>query len=61
MDPRTLEQIYTPFFSTKGINGAGLGLRLSKSAVERHGGKLQCISTPGEGTCFRIRIPLAQL
>ena len=60
MDPKTLEQIYTPFFSTRGKDGAGLGLRLSKSAVERQGGKLQCISTPGEGTCFRIRIPLAQ-
>ena len=60
MDKKTLEQIYTPFFSTRGKDGAGLGLRLSKSAIERQGGKLQCISNPGIGTCFRIRIPLAQ-
>lgn len=60
MDKRTLEQIYTPFFSTRGGDGAGLGLRLSKSVVERQGGKVQCISTPGEGTCFRIRIPLTE-
>lgn len=60
MDKKTLEQIYTPFFTTRGKDGAGLGLRLSKSAIERQGGKLQCISSPGEGTCFRIRIPLAQ-
>ncbi len=61
MDKKTLEQIYTPFFTTRGNEGAGLGLRLSKSAIERQGGKLQCISNPGEGTCFRIRIPLAKL
>ncbi len=57
MDKKTLEQIYTPFFTTRGKDGVGLGLRLSKSAIERQGGKLQCISTPGEGTCFRIRVP----
>jgi signal transduction histidine kinase len=58
MSPEVLDQIFTPFFTTKGKTGTGLGLRMSKSAVERHGGGLECVSTPGDGTCFRVRLPM---
>lgn len=57
--PEVKNQIFQPFFTTKGSAGTGLGLRMSKTAVERQGGGLECITTPGEGTCFRIRLPLA--
>jgi signal transduction histidine kinase len=51
--------LFTPFFTTKGHGGMGLGLRLSRTAVELHGGTLSCESAPGEGSCFRIELPLA--
>ena len=59
MNDETLARIFTPFFTTKGTSGMGLGLRLAKATVERQGGTLDCTSTPGKGTCFRIRFPLA--
>lgn len=53
----TLDRIFTPFFTTKGRDGMGLGLSLSRSVVERHGGALECFSKQGEGTRFCIRMP----
>jgi len=52
-------QIFSPFFSTKKEQGMGLGLRLSQMTVESHGGTIQCLSTPGVGTCFRLQLPLS--
>lgn len=54
------QQIFNPFFTTKPIGqGTGLGLAISYQIVaERHGGKLECQSTLGEGTTFTIAIPL---
>lgn len=54
--------IFDPFFSTKPI-GKSIGIGLSISwhiIVERHGGILQCISTPGQGTEFAIELPIQQ-
>ncbi|WP_414624664.1 AAA family ATPase [Calothrix sp. CCY 0018] len=55
-----LNKIFDPFFTTKPVgNGTGLGLSTSYSiVVEKHGGKLSCISTPGEGTEFVIELPI---
>ncbi|MEH1872013.1 trifunctional serine/threonine-protein kinase/ATP-binding protein/sensor histidine kinase [Nostoc sp.] len=52
--------IFNPFFTTKSVgSGTGLGLSTSYSiVVEKHGGQLSCISTPGEGTEFIIEIPV---
>lgn len=54
------QQIFNPFFTTKPIGqGTGLGLAISYQIItERHGGKLECQSTLGEGTTFTITIPL---
>ncbi|HEX8899420.1 MAG TPA: hybrid sensor histidine kinase/response regulator, partial [Chthoniobacterales bacterium] len=49
-----------PFFSTKGERGTGLGLSMVYGIVERHGGKLEIESAPGEGTTFIIRLPVAE-
>lgn len=56
------KQIFDPFFTTKPIGkGTGMGMSISYQIVtERHGGQLICISTPGQGTEFKIQIPLRQ-
>jgi signal transduction histidine kinase len=56
MTPEVLERIFTPFFTTKGRAGMGLGLRLSRTAIEANNGTLECTSEPGQGTCFAIRL-----
>ncbi|WP_292764209.1 ATP-binding protein [Nostoc sp. NOS(2021)] len=53
-------QLFDPFFTTKPVGkGTGLGLSISyQIVVQKHGGKLQCISAVGEGTEFIIKIPV---
>ncbi|MFH1531813.1 MAG: ATP-binding protein [Pseudomonadota bacterium] len=53
-----LEHIWTPFFTTKEGTGTGLGLHVSKTIVERHGGTLECTSVPGKGTRMTIWLPI---
>ena len=49
-----------PFFSTKGERGTGLGLSMVYGIIERHRGKLEIESAPGQGTTFTIRLPTAE-
>lgn len=60
MDEKTAAKLFEPFFTTKPVGkGTGLGLSISyQIIVEKHGGKLSCHSTPGEGTRFVIQLPL---
>ncbi|WP_392534157.1 ATP-binding protein [Nostoc sp. C117] len=64
--PGILEQVrqklFNPFFTTKTVGkGAGLGLSISYQIItERHGGSLQCISSPNQGAEFIIQIPVKQ-
>ncbi|HEX8615622.1 MAG TPA: two-component regulator propeller domain-containing protein [Telluria sp.] len=59
IDPAVIEHIYEPFFTTKAAGqGTGLGLSISFGIVERHGGSLTVRSTPGQGSCFTVRLPL---
>ncbi len=51
------EHIFEPFFTTKGVKGMGLGLAVSYSIVERHGGRIEAVSSPGRGTTFTITLP----
>ena len=62
MTEEVLYKIFDPFFSTKPVGkGTGLGLSVCyQIVVEKHGGELQCISAPGEGAEFAIKIPIRQ-
>ena len=53
-------RIFEPFFTTKGVGeGAGLGLDVSyRIVVGRHNGDIRVVSSPGEGTCMEIRLPV---
>lgn len=55
-----MPHLFDPFFTTKPAGkGTGLGLSISYQIVtERHGGVLHCQSEPGQGTEFRIEIPV---
>jgi two-component system NtrC family sensor kinase len=54
-----IDKIFEPFFTTKPAGqGTGLGLSISQDIIRRHSGELDVRSTPGEGTCFEIRLPL---
>ncbi len=57
IDEEMLEQIFIPFFSSK-KEGSGIGLSISRQIVQMLGGELDVRSTPGEGSCFRILIPV---
>jgi PAS domain S-box-containing protein len=54
------DKIFEPFFTTKDVGkGTGQGLTIARSiVVEKHGGRLDCRSVPGEGATFTIRLPL---
>jgi len=54
------QRIFDPFFTTKPVGkGTGMGMSISYQIVTvKHGGKLECFSTPGKGTEFIIQVPL---
>jgi PAS domain S-box-containing protein len=58
MDATTLARIFEPFFTTKGSEGTGLGLAVVWNVISTHGGNIQVDSTPGQGTTFRIYLPV---
>lgn len=60
MSEEVLKKMFDPFFTTKPVgSGTGLGLSISHQiVVEQHGGQISCISAPGKGTEFVVKIPL---
>src|SRR5450830_639414 len=53
-------RIFEPFYTTKPVGqGTGLGLSLSYSIVQKHGGRIEVESSPGAGTRFTVHLPIA--
>lgn len=52
------ERVFAPFFTTKG-KGLGMGLNISRSLIDAHGGTLWATPGPRHGTTFHIRLPVA--
>jgi len=59
MDRTTLNRLFDPFFTTK-EEGTGLGLSVSYRIIRNHGGTIQVDSKLGEGTEFKIYLPLVE-
>jgi PAS domain S-box-containing protein len=59
IEPRHLERIWDPFFTTKPVGqGTGLGLSITSRIVARHGGQITVDSAPGRGARFIVEIPI---
>jgi len=57
MDEASQANVFTPFFTSKGDHGTGLGLFISNRILTRHGGGISLQSAPHTGTRFSIKIP----
>jgi signal transduction histidine kinase len=60
MAPDVAARIFEPFFTTK-TNGMGMGLAISQTIIEAHGGDIWVESKAGQGTTFRFILPSAGL
>jgi signal transduction histidine kinase len=57
IDQENLEKIFNAFYTTK-TNGMGMGLAISRSIVENHGGRLWAVPNDGPGVTFEFALPV---
>lgn len=57
MDEATRAKVFDPFFTTR-TEGTGLGLPVVQSVVSAHHGRIELQTSPGEGTCFHLYLPV---
>lgn len=61
MSPETRERLFEPFYTTKEVGrGSGLGLSQVYGFIQQSGGRVDIDSSPGEGSSFRLRLPLTE-
>ena len=56
LDPNTMQKIFEPFYTTK-PTGMGMGLSISRSILQAHGGRLWATAKDGKGTIFYFTLP----
>jgi len=56
LDPQTLERVFDPLYTTK-PGGMGMGLSISRTIVENHGGWLSVVAQDGPGATFEFTLP----
>ena len=56
LPPQQVDQIFNAFFTTK-VHGTGMGLRISRSIIESHGGRLWATDNPLRGASFHLTLP----
>lgn len=59
MSEEVQEKLFRPLFTTKGERGTGLGLATCYAILRRHGGDIEVKSSPGRGTTFFVKLPIA--
>jgi PAS domain S-box-containing protein len=57
MSPEVMSRLFEPFHTTKHGEGTGLGLYITRTIVESHGGTIEVESTEGVGTTMRVKLP----
>jgi signal transduction histidine kinase len=58
MNQNVQAHLFEPFFTTKGEGGTGLGLAIVYGIVQRHWGRIEVASAPGQGSTFTVHLPL---
>ncbi|NQZ08207.1 MAG: DUF4154 domain-containing protein [Algicola sp.] len=62
MNEQTKKKLFEPFYTTKDVGeGTGLGLSISYGIVQKHGGELSVESVLGEGSVFKLTLPITDL